>query len=252
MAIKSLWHKLIRFACTAVLLLGLAAQAAIAQQDQQAETNKDPWEGFNRAVFGFNDTLDRYFLKPIAQGYVAITPKPVVSGVDNFFSNIGDVTVVANDILQLNLSQAAKNIARIFLNTIFGLGGFVDVATRAGLPKTTNDFGITLARWGVNSGPYLVLPILGPSSLRGALGTGAGFYTDPVTYTDPDSLRYSLTGVRIVSGRAKLLPLERAITGGDRYVLMRDVYLQRRNFLIQSDSTDNTENDPFAGSDDGF
>ncbi len=137
----------------------------------QTPTKGDPLEGLNRTVFKFNDKVDQYALKPVAKGYVYITPQPVRDSVTNFFSNIGDVYIAANNLLQLKITDGVEDIMRIVINTIFGVGGLFDVATLAKLPKHDNDLGLTLGHYGVPAGPYLVLPLFGPSTVRDAVGS---------------------------------------------------------------------------------
>ena len=146
--------------CACATLIVLPAMASASEED--------PWESFNRPVFRFNDVLDTYALKPLAQGYQKVTPQFVEDGVHNVFANIGDVGNLANNLLQGKLHNAGVDSGRLIFNTTFGLLGFIDVASRMGLQRNDEDFGQTLGVWGVNSGPYLVLPLLGPSTVRDA------------------------------------------------------------------------------------
>jgi phospholipid-binding lipoprotein MlaA len=195
----------------------------------------DPFESYNRAMFAFNDTVDIYAVKPIAKGYQAITPDIVDRGVTNFFSNIGDVVVLVNDIFQLKIRQAASDTTRIVFNTFIGLGGLIDVSTEFGLPKHDEDFGQTLGYWGVGSGPFLVLPVFGPSDIRDA----AGFTVDTVEF-DPlqkipkQSDRYTAIGLKYTDIRADLLSATNIIdeTAIDRYAYIRDAYVARRKNLV--------------------
>lgn len=205
----------------------------------------DPWEGYNRAVFSFNDTLDRYALKPVAQGYKYVTPEPVRDGVGNFFSNLGELGNLFNSVLQWKLTDAGVAGSRFLLNTTLGLGGILDPAGRMGLSQQPEDFGQTLATWGVGQGPYIVWPFLGPSTIRDSAGFPVNWYLDPVTYIEEDKVRYSLRAVDVVNGRAGLLEQEKLMQG-DRYSFIRDAYLQRRQFLINDGKA--TE-DPFASGD---
>lgn len=225
------------FACVT-----LAGCAGTQTQDGNPQ---DPWEGFNRGVYSFNDTLDRYALKPVAQGYDYITPTPVQEGVGNFFSNLGEVSNSFNSLLQWKLTNAGTSIGRLLINTTLGLGGFLDPATRMGIDQHDEDFGQTLATWGVGSGPYLVLPFLGPSTVRDTAGMPVDWYTDPVTYIDDDVTRWSVRFIDLVQTRASLLNQEKLIQG-DRYSFIRDAYLQRREFLINDGRSGK---DPFASDD---
>lgn len=191
---------------------------------------KDPWEGFNRGVYAFNDTVDTYALKPIAKGYEFVFPKVVRKGITNFFGNIGDVNSLFNAILQLEGKQAAVITARIIDNTVFGLGGFIDVATPMGNPKIKKDFGSTLAHYGVKSGPFVVLPFLGPSTVRDAAGKVPDAFMSPMTYVDDKTYKWVLVGTDVINTRANLLPLERQMEGTttDKYATVRDAWLQNR------------------------
>ena len=189
----------------------------------------DPLEPLNRATWRFNDVVDRNIAQPVARGYNRVVPRPLRTGVDNFFSNLGDVAVMANDFLQLRFQHGVNDFMRIAVNSSFGLLGVLDVATPAGLTKRDQDFGLTLGHYGVPSGPYLVLPLFGPSSFRDAVGFGVDQFADPVTYMDP-AWRNSLWGANFVSTRARYLNatnlLEQAAL--DRYLFVRDGYLGRR------------------------
>ncbi|MFS2157897.1 VacJ family lipoprotein [Pseudomonas sp. Pseusp122] len=208
--------------CALVALVPLAAQAA----------DEDPWEGANRLIFRFNDTVDTYALKPIAQGYQYITPQFVEDGVHNFFQNIGDVKNLANNVLQGKPAAAGVDTARLIFNTTFGLLGFIDVGTKMGLQRSDEDFGQTLGRWGVPSGPYVVLPLLGPSTVRDAVAKYPDSYTGPYPYMNDMSARNTMFGINIVDTRASLLSAERLITG-DKYIFIRNAYLQNREFKVQ-------------------
>ena len=193
------------------------------------ENKRDPWEGFNRKVFAFNDTADKYFLAPIARGDRAVTPDVVEEGISNIFDNLFEITTIANDLLQLELVQAGSDTGRFVINSTVGVLGIFDVASKVGLEKNQQDFGLTLANWGVDSGPYVVLPFLGPSTVRDGFGTAVdGATTDVINQVEHVPTRNTSTGVKLISTRAGLLQAEELITG-DRYVFIRDVYLQRRD-----------------------
>lgn len=198
----------------------------------------DPWQGFNRPVYEFNKRADQYVLKPLAQGYQAVTPDLVEAGVHNFFSNLGDVTSLLNSLLQLKGEAAAKEFARIVFNSTFGLAGIIDVATPMGLPSADEDFGQTLGYWGVPSGPYVVLPFFGPSSVRDAVGRVPDTYSDvwkiEVGHIPSRNVGY---GVRVLDQRVSLFALEPLITG-DEYSFVRDAYLQQRNFAVKDGHMD--------------
>lgn len=230
----------------AVGLVGCASTPQ--QQNEFTDTtvkNVDPLEGFNRKIFAFNDTVDTWFLKPVAKGYRWAAPAPVEVGVSNFFDNLGEVSNIVNDALQWKWKQAGNDTGRLLLNTTVGLLGTIDVARHAGLEKSDGeDFGQTLAVWGVNAGPYLVLPLMGPTTLRDGLAMPADYYTDPINYIEDDAHRYGLKALELVQLRAKLLDVEDlAGGGGDKYIFMRDAYLQRREHLVN----DGAVEDDFGG-----
>jgi phospholipid-binding lipoprotein MlaA len=199
-----------------------------------AHDPRDPLEPVNRAIYTFNEHVDGLVLKPAAELYRLVLPSFVRTGVGNFFSNLGDVIVALNNLLQGKVSNAASDASRVAVNSTIGVLGFIDVASRIGLPKHDEDFGQTLGWWGMGDGPYLVLPLLGPSNFRDAVGRVGDFYVDPVTYVDPTRARNQLWGTRVVSTRADLLGASRVLEAAalDPYVFVRDAYLQRRRNLI--------------------
>ena len=211
------------FVCAGVAMMPLAANAA---------TEDDPWEGFNRVVFKFNDTLDTYALKPIAQGYQFITPQFLEDGIHNMYRNVGDVRNLANNVLQVKPHAAGVDTARLLMNTIVGVGGFFDVGTKMGQQRNDEDFGQTLGYWGLSSGPYLVLPLLGPSTVRDALGIYPDSYAEPYRYMHDVSARNTVAGMKIIDARANLLSAEKLITG-DKYIFIRNAYLQSREFKVK-------------------
>nr|WP_043310647.1 VacJ family lipoprotein [Pseudomonas sp. ML96] len=209
-------------ACAMLAVLPLAANAA----------EEDPWEGLNRPIFSFNDTLDTYALKPVAKGYQAVTPQFFEDGVHNVFRNIGDVTNLANNLLQGKVQDAGVDTSRLIFNTTFGLLGFFDVASEMGLQRSDEDFGQTLGAWGVGSGPYLVIPLLGPSSLRDAPAKIPDSFLGPYPYIDHVPTRNVTRAVNVVDTRASLLSAEKMITG-DKYIFIRNAYLQNREFRVR-------------------
>lgn len=229
----------LRYLFLATLLGAVSVSAMAAEQDEA-----DPWEGFNRAMFSFNDTLDRYALKPVARGYKAIMPNILETGVSNFFGNLSDVGTMFNNALQFKGDAAAQDLARVVFNTTIGLGGIIDVATPMGLPEHNEDFGQTLGYWGVATGPYLVLPLLGPSNIRDGIGLIPDSMVDPVGEIDPIRTRNQLYGLRIIDTRASLLAAEQLLNG-DRYTAMRDAYLQRREFLVNDGQAAAFDEDQF-------
>ncbi|WP_399311072.1 VacJ family lipoprotein [Undibacterium oligocarboniphilum] len=210
---------------------------AISTKTNIGNNPRDPLEGFNRVMFSFNDTLDQAVLKPVAQVYRNITPGFAQTGIGNFFSNIGDVWNAVNNLLQGKVADGTSDVMRFAVNSTFGLGGLLDIGTPAGLPKHAEDFGQTLGRWGVRSGPYLVLPILGPSTLRDALATPVDLKGDLWSYKQPIYIRNTGTVVRLVDKRASVLDAGSLIEEAalDKYVFFRDAYLQRRAGQINPD-----------------
>lgn len=209
--------------CASLLLAPVAAQAA---------TEEDPWESINRPIFRFNDTVDTYALKPLAQGYQWVTPQFLEDGIHNMFRNVGDVTNLANNVLQLKPHAAGVDTARLIVNTTFGLAGFFDVGTRMGLQRSDEDFGQTLGYWGLQSGPYVMLPLLGPSTVRDALAKYPDSYTEPYRYINHIPTRNTALAVDVVDTRASLLSAEKMIRG-DKYSFIRNAYLQNREFKVK-------------------
>lgn len=199
--------------------------------DYAAVHDSDPWESFNRPIHNFNDFFDRWLLRPVAKGYQTVTPNPVQRGVSNFFNNLGEPLNLVNNLLQGKWRAGATDGGRLLINTTVGVVGLFDVARHWGFERSNEDFGQTLGYWGVGSGPYLVVPFLGPRTLRDA-GTGVvdGF-VDPMTEIDHVRTRNQLFALRLVDMRAGLLAADEMITG-DRYSFLRDAYLQRREFLV--------------------
>ncbi len=191
----------------------------------------DPLEPFNRKVQTFNDTVDTYALKPIAKGYAYVFPEFFRIGLRNAFDNIAYPTVFINQFLQGKGATGLMDMSRFVLNSTIGLAGLFDVATEMGLPAHNEDFGQTFAVWGFGSGPYLVLPILGPATMRSGSGFVPGYFTYLPTYIDDDTVRWSLYGTAFLVERERLLKKEKLIVG-DRYLFIRDAYLQRRQYLI--------------------
>jgi len=190
---------------------------------------RDPLEPVNRAVYRFNDALDKAVIKPLAKGYRAVTSAPVNRGVTNFFSNLQDVDSALNNVLQLKMERAGSDVGRVLVNSTVGVLGFVDVATNLDMPKYGEDFGQTFGVWGLHPGPYIVLPVLGPSSARDAVGLVGDWYADPVFYVTPWEAQVGLRVVRGIDQRADLLPASKLIEESlDPYAFTKDSYLQKR------------------------
>jgi len=234
-------------ACVLSVSLGLSsAHAQSTTPSQSTPSNpKDPFESFNRSVFDFNDRVDESLTKPIAQTYVRVTPSFVQTGVRNFFGNLSDMWSTVNNAFQLKPASTAESLARVGVNTILGLGGVIDWATKMDLNKHPEDFGQTLGYWGMGSGPYLVLPLLGPSTLRDTGAMALDLKTSPVTRVRPAEDKYELMGLNLVDKRAKYLDLGDQLNevALDRYSFVRDVFLQkRRSEVFDGDPPD--EDDP--------
>ena len=201
-----------------------------------ADDPADPLEPVNRAVFRFNETADRYVLRPAAKGYDKVVPDPVKTGVSNFFSNLFYPTVIVNDLLQLKFQMLAQDFCRFVLNSTFGLGGFLDVATPGGLPENDEDFGQTLGYWGVGEGWYLMLPLYGPSNNRDLVGRLGDAFTNPVNYGDGE-VNYALSALYAVDRRVALLPTDTFVQQQlDRYIFVRSIYLQSRQNKVYDGS----------------
>jgi phospholipid-binding lipoprotein MlaA len=215
-------------AACALLLAGCATVPPNAGQNP-----RDPWERFNRQVFAFNDGFDRFVLKPAAKGYAAVLPHAFRLCISNAFSNVGEIRNAVNDILQVKPVGAGTDTGRLAINTTLGMFGCFDVATKMGLERRNEDFGLTFARWGAGTGPYLVLPILGPSDVRDGIGLVPDLYTNPVSYVHPVYDRYIYSVGSVIDTRANLLDATDLIdrTALDRYQFTRDAYLQRRRSL---------------------
>ncbi|MBD2858497.1 VacJ family lipoprotein [Spongiibacter sp. KMU-158] len=205
---------------------------------------RDPWEGLNRKIFEFNDAADRYVLRPVAKGYKEVTPSVVDQSIGNFFNNLEELRNFGNGILQAKPSVAGLAVGRFLINTTIGVLGLFDVAGNIGLERHSEDFGQTLAVWGVESGPYLVIPFFGPSTLRDGVGRGVDGYTSPNRAVDPEAASYALSGLDLLQLRASLLGADELISG-DRYTFFKGVYLQRRDFEI----SDGVFQDSFGGED---
>ena len=206
-----------------------------------APSPHDPWEPFNRSVFEFNEGLDTYLLKPVVAGYRFVLPEFVRDGIYNFFSNYSDIYTALQNLLQGKPDYAFSDLMRVVVNTTFGLGGLIDMATPGGLPKHKEDWGQTFGVWGVPSGPYVVLPFFGPSSVRDTFGTAADLESDYLFRLLPDvALRNSLTGLRVVNARNTYYEAGDLLDGAaiDKYSFVRDAYIQRRAYQINEGRDD--------------
>jgi phospholipid-binding lipoprotein MlaA len=230
-AIHFIFARGVRAGLLEAILFMTAVTAGCATTSPQVAS--DPFEPVNRAVFRFNETADRYLTEPLAEVYDKVLPSIVRTGVRNFFNNLGDVVVLTNDLLQLKFTNASRDLVRLVSNTVFGGLGLVDVAGMRGLAKRQEDFGQTLAHWGIGSGPYIVLPLLGPTTLRDSVGLVVDSRIDPVWQISDVPVRNSLNGVNVVDARANALPAGKLLAQQpDRYSFLREAYLQRRRNLI--------------------
>ncbi|MEX2132259.1 MAG: VacJ family lipoprotein, partial [Pseudohongiellaceae bacterium] len=215
-----------------ILALVMFSLLLLSAPGQAAESG-DPLEPVNRATLRFNRVVDTLLFKPLAKAYEIAVPSIAKHGVRNFFGNLDDVNVVVNDLLQGKFRQAGSDLGRVAINSTLGVGGLFNVAGNSfGLEKHNEDFGQTLARWGVGSGPYVVLPLLGPSTLRDSIGLVTDTLVDPVANVDHSATRDSLAGSRAIDFRARVLPFDDLIVG-DEYLYIRGAYLQHREYLVE-------------------
>jgi phospholipid-binding lipoprotein MlaA len=239
----------------ALLLVFALLLPGVATPRPDARSSIDPLEPLNRTVFAVNDAVDKVALRPIARGYDYMMPAPAQRSVGNFFANLYDVTSALNAVLQWRWDGAVQSGGRVLVNSTFGLVGLFDVASDLGISTYRTDFGQTLAIWGVPEGPYLMLPLFGPRTVRSGIGTLVDTFTLSIPpQLDNRSLRNSIWGLELVHGRARLLDTDTLMTG-DRYIFVRDAYLQQRSILVNdgevidgfSDFEDSWEDDSFGG-----
>lgn len=214
--------------------------------------NADPYEAFNRPMFAFNDTLDKYVLKPVATFYNTIMPTPLNQGIHNVFLNFGNLPNIANDLLQFHFYQAANDSWRLVINTTIGVGGLFDIAGRMNLKPYVNDFGMTLATWGFKQSNYLVLPVFGSHTVRDTIGMPVDYYGFSIyPYITPDRTQYAVYGLGVIDNRAQLLKYQDVMEAAavDRYAFIRNAYIQKRTFQIEenkhrgyADQLNNTAN----------
>ncbi len=212
--------------CNMVVLLALISGCATTTE------NKDPYESINRDIHSFNLQADKYLMKPVAKGYRWVTPNIVDRGITNFFGNLQGVRVTFNDLLQAKFQDAGFDLLRFVINTTVGIGGLFDVASELEVPKGNEDFAQTLGTWGVPSGPFLVIPLLGPSNPRAIGGTIGDTPLNPVTYIGSAPVSIGLRAIQVTDVRADLLQLDDVIEELKDYTLMRDAYLQHEAYLI--------------------
>lgn len=222
----------------ALLFLALVGCASTSEKPGTQEHNPDPFEKVNRVTFAFNDVLDRWLLKPVAKGYQFVAPNFVETGVSNFFSNLSEVPDVINGVLQWKWAKAGNDMGRLLINSTVGVAGLFDVAKHAGLEVNGGEsLGQTLSYWGVAEGPYIVIPFFGPATVTDAVTLPISWYLHPITYVSDPEVRLGLNALNAVQTRAQLLDAEKLISG-DRYLFIRDVYLQRREHLVNDGEID--------------
>lgn len=249
-------YRSVRFAIGMFLLILLCSCAT-------GKNPQDPYENYNRKVFAFNTAFDTVIFKPLARTYTKITPTPIRAMIGNFFNNLNDITVIANDLLQFDFHFFLRDSTRFLINTTYGVVGLIDVAGKSGLEKRENDLGITLAKWGDKNSPYFVIPVLGPSTIRDAWGFSFDYFLFSVyPHISSEKLRYSLLILNYVHLRAQLLEatdlMEKAAL--DQYTFQRDAFLQHRNYIIRGkkekegdDSyveSEEDDDDPYVAGDD--
>jgi len=235
----------------ALLALAALMLAGCATLPSGKPDPRDPLERFNRSMFAFNDAVDKAVAKPVAKAYVKVTPRFVRTGVSNVFNNLNTLGTAVNDVLQGKMKQAGRDSARFLMNSTLGLGGLFDPATPAGLELNDEDFGQTFGKWGVKPGPYLMLPLLGPSTFRDTFGKLADQFTYPVYWLEDDSTRLIIRGVSLLDMRADLLDLDEQLEQSyDRYAFVRNAWLQRREFQVKDGEVDESSLDLEQGMED--
>jgi phospholipid-binding lipoprotein MlaA len=206
-----------------------------SQDSQSLQPFKDPYEKINRVTFKFNEGLDKYLIRPVSDIYVAVLPNPIRTGVDNFFSNLNSTFVILNDLLQIRIYDATTSTWRLAINSTIGVLGVFDVASHMGLQKHYNSFGLTLAQWGYKDSNYLILPVLGPFTVRDAIGFGGDFLTSVYPYIPNYYVRYGAEGLLYVNVKTKIFEQKEIYKEiiFDPYIFERNAYLQNREYLIK-------------------
>ena len=218
-----------------LVVIGFVVVGCATIPEGEVRSSRDPWEPMNRTTFEFNEKLDKLLIRPATEGYVFIVPSLLRDGISNMISNVLDVPTAVNDLLQGKPKDSVDDLSRVFINSTLGIGGILDVATAGGMDKRREDFGQTFATWGINSGPYLVLPLFGASSVRDAVGLGVDIMTDPLFQgIKRKTLSNSITAIRFMDVRSKFLQAGDLLDGVviDKYTFTRDTYFQRRRSLV--------------------
>lgn len=226
-----MWQRSVRPVAGALLALSIGGCSSVPDEYKDP---RDPLEPYNRGMHEFNTTVDDALIKPVAKGYKAVTPEPLDRGITNFFNNIADINSAVNNLFQFKLSRAGSDVGRVVTNSTVGLLGFFDVASNMGLPSYKEDFGQTLGYWGGEPSPYLVLPLLGPSTLRDTVGLGGDILVDPFFSLEKNTVYWGFVALRVVDTRADLLTASKILETAavDPYSFVRDAYLQRRRNQI--------------------
>jgi len=216
------------------ILPALVLVGALLSGCATTESKVDPLEPFNRTMYKVHTTIDDAIIKPVAQGYVKVTPAPVRTSVANFFGNIDDLFSGINDVLQGNGNRAGDAFGRVLLNTTFGIAGIFDLASMMGINKDPNDFGLTFGKWGAPQGPYLFVPLFGPTTVRDGSGWLVRLYTGPANYINDIGVRNSLYGLGYLNARAQALDAESVLDAAslDRYLYLRNAYLRARRYQL--------------------
>lgn len=240
--------------------LGLPALGVHAQEDQELEPledplwkrvepeRDDPWEPMNRKIFVFNESLDRYMLRPVASGYRLVTPDPLEKGVTNFIGNIYEFNTIANSMLQGRVDNTIHSLGRLIINTTIGLGGFFDVATKMGVDRRPADFGQTLSVWGFDSGPFLMVPVSGPRTVRSGAGLVVDSFSSLPSLSQEVMFNWTFLGAGVIDTRAQLLRADQLISG-DKYIFVREAYLSRRETFLNDGVVDDSFSDFEEGED---
>lgn len=235
--------------CLALLMIALSLQGC---HTTTATNPDDPYESINRGIYQFNQVVDKAIAKPIAKCYATITPNLLRATINNFYTNINMIPTVINDLLQADLPHASQDARRLILNSTLGIGGLFDVSTQYGSPPRSNDLGLTFAKWGDKQSPYVVIPLLGPSTIRDGMGIMFDYtFFTPYTFI-PWVPLYSLLGLRYVDLRAQMLDNERLINESiDKYAFIRDAYLQHRRYLMQGEAAEDNGHSLYVDEDGG-
>ena len=239
-----------------ILLLTVAlslTSGCASRKSAEQPPNPDPFEPVNRQIYKFNDVADRFVLRPVGKGYNFITPRPVQTGVSNFFDNVTYPITIVNDFLQGKVGQGFSDSGRFIVNTTLGILGLFDVATEIGLERHEEDFGQTFAKWGIPAGPYIIVPLFGPRTIRSGIGNLADIQVNPLLRYNNTSVRDKLLLLWVIETRAALIgPDELVLEAFDPYLFVRDAYLQNREYLISDGKSGATDPDFDDDFDDGL